>query len=174
MNKSGNITKAYRDTVDHNRKSGNDKKKECAYFQELEECLGYRPNVTPVFTMGSSSSITASTSSKDGDDHESSDSAPDPKRQKTSLNKINNHVMTFLNTTITSDEQELDTSSSSSPVGKPRKSSTNDEIMRFLGSMKEDQTELINTIKEQHTDRMKNEKKKIDLMERLVNALSKN
>ncbi|CAC5425038.1 unnamed protein product [Mytilus coruscus] len=30
-----NITKAYRSTVDHNRKSGNGKKKECAYFQEL-------------------------------------------------------------------------------------------------------------------------------------------
>lgn len=42
-----NITKAYRDTVDQNRKSGNGKNKACAYFRKLEEYLGYRPNVTP-------------------------------------------------------------------------------------------------------------------------------
>jgi hypothetical protein len=39
-----NLTKTYRDTIDHNRMSGNDRK-ECAYFKELQDCYGYRPNV---------------------------------------------------------------------------------------------------------------------------------
>ena len=46
-----NLTKAYRDCVDHNSKSGNDRK-ECPFFKALEDCYGYRPNVKPLFTLG--------------------------------------------------------------------------------------------------------------------------
>ena len=52
-----NITKKFRDTLDHNRKSGNDKKV-CPFYDELEACYGYRPNVSPQYTA---SSMTCST-----------------------------------------------------------------------------------------------------------------
>jgi hypothetical protein len=45
-----NLTKAFRDTVDHNSKSGNEKK-ECPYFKELEESYGFRANVKPSYTQ---------------------------------------------------------------------------------------------------------------------------
>ncbi|WAR20622.1 hypothetical protein MAR_002460, partial [Mya arenaria] len=44
-----NMTKTFRDTVDHNNKSGN-APKQCPYFEELQEAYGYRPNVKPEFT----------------------------------------------------------------------------------------------------------------------------
>ncbi|PJE78140.1 hypothetical protein CI610_02925 [invertebrate metagenome] len=52
-----NLTKAYRDCIDHNKRSGNDRK-ECPYFKDLEECYGYKPNVRPVFTLGTASTST--------------------------------------------------------------------------------------------------------------------
>ncbi|XP_060581397.1 uncharacterized protein LOC132737996 [Ruditapes philippinarum] len=47
-----NMTKAYRDTIDNNRKSGADRK-ECPFFKEIGEIYGYRPNVTPLHCEGS-------------------------------------------------------------------------------------------------------------------------
>lgn len=48
-----NLTKQYRDVVDHNAKSGNDVK-ECPFFTELNEVYGYRLNVKPLCLLGSS------------------------------------------------------------------------------------------------------------------------
>ena len=50
------------DTVDHYRKSGNHRKKECAFLKETEKCHGYRPNATPIFTLGTSTSSSLSMS----------------------------------------------------------------------------------------------------------------
>ncbi|XP_061183308.1 uncharacterized protein LOC133202924 [Saccostrea echinata] len=75
-----NLTKAYRDCVDHNSKSGNERK-ECPFYKELEDCYGYKPNVKPVFTLG--------TRKEDETDNEeskaestSSDCDVTPKRKK--------------------------------------------------------------------------------------------
>lgn len=43
-----NLTKTFRDTVDLNKKSGNEPKK-CPYYDKLQEAYGYRPNVTPAW-----------------------------------------------------------------------------------------------------------------------------
>lgn len=50
--KWNNITKQYRDTIDHNNKSGNDHK-ECPFYNELNEANGYGPNVKPMCLKGS-------------------------------------------------------------------------------------------------------------------------
>lgn len=36
----------------HNSKSGNERK-QCPFYNELEKCYGYKPNVKPVFMLGS-------------------------------------------------------------------------------------------------------------------------
>lgn len=82
-----NLTKSYRDCVDHNSKSGNDRK-ECPFYKELEDCYGYRPNVNPVFTLGIEGtdieeSATGSTSTSSSD----CDVAPQ-KKKKNQPNEI--------------------------------------------------------------------------------------
>ena len=47
------MNKAYRKTVDHNNRSGNDRKS-CPYFEELDALQHDRPNVNPVATCSSS------------------------------------------------------------------------------------------------------------------------
>ena len=47
------LTSAYPKAVDHNNRSGNDRK-ECAFFNELSDVYGYRPTVNPVATASSS------------------------------------------------------------------------------------------------------------------------
>ncbi|XP_060577273.1 uncharacterized protein LOC132734530 [Ruditapes philippinarum] len=62
-----NITKVYRDTVDHNMKSGNERK-ECPYFHELQDFYGYRPNVTPLYVSSSIKSPQTQSSSVETED----------------------------------------------------------------------------------------------------------
>ena len=47
------LTAAYRKTIDHNNRTGNERR-ECAFFSELSEVYGYRPTVNPVATASSS------------------------------------------------------------------------------------------------------------------------
>ena len=47
------MVKTYKKTVDHNRQSGNDRKS-CLFYNELDEILGKKPNVTPKVTYSSS------------------------------------------------------------------------------------------------------------------------
>ena len=135
-----NLTKTYRDTVGHNRKSGNDQK-ECTHFKELEDCYGCRPNVQPVFTLGTNTSESQATAEstneteKEGSVKE--DSSCEVKRKKKS----------------------------------PADSSSN-KIMKCLGEIREEQHELIKRIKEQHSDKMKQEDRKLDLMSKIIDALS--
>ena len=44
------MMKSYKDTMDHNRKSGNDRRT-CKYFAELDEINGECPNMDPVATL---------------------------------------------------------------------------------------------------------------------------
>jgi predicted small metal-binding protein len=53
---------------------------------------------------------------------------------------------------------------------RPAASSSN-EIMKCLGEIREEQHELIKTIKEQHSDKMKQEDRKLDLMSKIIDAL---
>ena len=52
MNRYKTIKKSFKLTTDHNRKSGNDRWT-CAYFEQLQEIEGDRPNITPDFTLAS-------------------------------------------------------------------------------------------------------------------------
>ena len=142
--KSGRIfTKTYRDTVDHNRKSGN-VRKECAYFKELQDCYGYRPNVQPVFTLDINTSESQTTAESTNEtekvcsvkEDSNCESTPEVKRKNKS----------------------------------PAASSSN-EIMKCLGEIREEQNELIKTIEEQHSDKMKQEDRKLDLMSKIIDAL---
>ena len=47
------LTLAFRKCCDHNSISGNDRK-ECPFYREIAELYGYRPNVRPYATSGSS------------------------------------------------------------------------------------------------------------------------
>ena len=47
------MLKSYKKTVDHNRKSGNDRKV-CSYYEELDKLLCDKPNITPEYTISSS------------------------------------------------------------------------------------------------------------------------
>ena len=49
------VNKAFKAVIDHNNKSGNDRKT-CRYFAELEEISGDRPNIRPVAILSSSGS----------------------------------------------------------------------------------------------------------------------
>jgi thymidylate synthase len=55
----------------------------------------------------------------------------------------------------------------------PAASSSN-EIMKCLGEIREEQNELIKTIEEQHSDKMKQEDRKLDLMSKIIDALNSN
>ena len=46
------LTRAYRNTVDHNNKTGR-KKKTCPCSKELGEVYGYHPNISPAITLSS-------------------------------------------------------------------------------------------------------------------------
>ncbi|XP_063438753.1 uncharacterized protein LOC134719719 [Mytilus trossulus] len=134
-----NLTKVYRDTVDHNRKTGNERK-ECAFFEELEECYGYRPNVTPLYTMGSNAELSSSSQAdiefnqKQKEDSAADLEVPVPKKKKTN--------------------------------------STNEDVMKLLATIKDDQHELVNVIKKQHDDKMNQEGKKLELLEKMINTFA--
>ncbi|XP_060562969.1 uncharacterized protein LOC132722481 [Ruditapes philippinarum] len=83
-----NMTKAYRDTIDNNRKSGADRK-ECPFFKEIGEIYGYRPNVTPLHCEGSMAEAGESESST-GSEEPGASTCSSPikkKKQKTRKNK---------------------------------------------------------------------------------------
>jgi hypothetical protein len=46
--------------------------------------------------------------------------------------------------------------------------------MKCLGEIREEQNELIKTIEEQHSDKMKQEDRKLDLMSKIIDALNSN
>ena len=51
-----NITKKFRDTKDHNNKSGSDRKT-CPFYERMEELLGDRPKVVPRTTVSSTQGL---------------------------------------------------------------------------------------------------------------------
>jgi hypothetical protein len=133
-----NITKVYRDTVDHNMKSGNERK-ECPYFHELQDFYGYRPNVTPLYV---SSSIKS------------------PQTQSSSVE--------------TEDEKDVEKQTSKKPkVKHNRKDAVVEMLQEMRDDMKQEQKQLMEVLTKQHEDRMANEKSKLELFDKLVNAISK-
>lgn len=98
MNRNGRILPQNLETVDHNSKSGNDRK-ECPFFQELQTSYGYRPNVTPRYTAASSGKVGAS----DASSSEETTSRSQPvakesgKRNKTEQDEIVSVLKTIQN-----------------------------------------------------------------------------
>jgi hypothetical protein len=85
-----NLTK-YRDTIDNNNTSGNEKKT-CSYFKELSEIYGYRPNVNTEATISSSSTSTSTASASSNSieaqsDHDSDAENPERKKKTTLTRK---------------------------------------------------------------------------------------
>lgn len=98
------MNKAYRATIDHNRKSGADRRT-CYYFQELDEINHERPNVNPVaivssFRPGQNKSAAAanekndSDDESDGHDHEEIDSEDSEETLQASSSKTATKKMT--------------------------------------------------------------------------------
>ena len=50
------ISKKFRDTKDHNNKSGSDRKT-CPFYEQLQELLGDRPKVVPRTTVSSTQGL---------------------------------------------------------------------------------------------------------------------
>jgi hypothetical protein len=85
-----NLTK-YRDNIDNNNTSGNEKKT-CSYFKELSEIYGYRPNVNTEATISSSSTSTSTASASSNSieaqsDHDSDAENPERKKKTTLTRK---------------------------------------------------------------------------------------
>lgn len=137
-----NITKNYRDTIDHNSKSGNDKK-ECPFFKELNEVYGFRPNVTPVYLLDNNNNNEENSDNGDGDS--TVIETPLCKR------KISPVIV--------------------SPNNEPKKKGNN-EVLDFLKEMRDDQEKLFHELQSQHNDRMRKEDRKLDLMEKLIDKIS--
>lgn len=135
-----NITKVYRDTVDHNMKSGNEPK-ECPYFHELQDCYGYRPNVTPLYV---SSSIKS------------------PQTQSSSVETEEEKDV----------EKQTKHTSKKSKVKHNRKDAVVEMLQEMRDDMKQEQKQLMEVLTKQHEDRMANEKSKLDLFEKMVNAIN--
>lgn len=82
-----NLKQSYVKTVDHNNKSGNDRKI-CPYFDELSEIFGMSPSVTPPSTASSRHGFTSSSSaSSDLDETESEIQACKSQATKKAINK---------------------------------------------------------------------------------------
>ena len=81
-----NLTKTFRDTVDHNSKSGNERK-ECAFFKELQESYGYRPNVKPIYVSGSHCSSSKESDETEEENSEMNDEKLQPKIKKPRQNR---------------------------------------------------------------------------------------
>lgn len=155
-----NLTKIFRDTVDHNSKSGNDHR-ECPFFKELEEAYGYKANVKPVFTMGSirsDSNNNAVTSNVASDDSISSDlDEQDDNRKRR--------------------PEEGDSPVDTQPKKGKKKATQNESMMKMIENFqkesKEEQKELLSELKQQHKEKMKKEDEKIKLMEEMVKVFKK-
>ena len=96
------LISAYRRAVDHNNKSGNDRK-ECASFKELSDVYGYRPTVKPVATSSSSGNGDSlsrneeeETTKAQNDDSE--DSQPRKKKRKPSATPEKEQLVPWLET----------------------------------------------------------------------------
>ena len=82
-----NLKQSYVKTVDHNNRSGNDRKI-CPYFDELSEIFGMSPSVTPPSTVSSRQGFTSSSSaSSDLDETETKTQACCSQAPKKAINK---------------------------------------------------------------------------------------
>ncbi|WAR13555.1 hypothetical protein MAR_027735, partial [Mya arenaria] len=84
-----NITKKFRDTIHHNNKSGSDRK-ECPFYKELQHCYGYKPNVNPQFTAGSSQHSDAAASKQHSESVDLSQQSEGVREDASIENIVNN------------------------------------------------------------------------------------
>ena len=82
-----NINKKFRDCVDYNSKTGNDKK-ECPFYHELQDCYGYRPNVHPQYTASSSRKAELEDASTSSTEETTSVSQPVTRKKATKTDEI--------------------------------------------------------------------------------------
>ena len=104
-----NLTKRYRDTVDHNNVSGNGRRT-CQFFEELSDIYGYRPNVNPVVTM---STITPPKRKADEIENKENNATTKPaptKRPKSCLRKSSTQADLLISTMnrIHSEQKEME------------------------------------------------------------------
>ncbi|XP_046569263.1 trihelix transcription factor GTL1-like isoform X2 [Haliotis rubra] len=125
-----NVSKKYRDTVDHNNTSGNNRKS-CPFYERLHEVLGHKPKVQPKVLACSSSGVIKPSIEK--------------KKRK-------------FEGKIYSSSDENDASLPSIIHRRPRKkvkSNVKGEISTFRQEQNKNQQQLLETIKKMHEDRMR-------------------
>lgn len=120
-NKWKTVKREYKNTVDHNNKSGNDKKS-CKFYEELNDLYGTKPSTTPSYTMESTQS-----------------SVPDSPTPGTSSGSTSNEKQVR---SLNSDESS--NSDSNEPVKKLKKSTTTPGRKIRKKNVIEKQAELIN------------------------------
>jgi len=141
------LTAAYRKTVDHNNRTGSDRR-ECAFFNELSDVYGYRPTVHPVATSsstGKGDSKSVQTRERDGDN--TSPSPDDPSTPSTS----------GVNLSTPSKKRVHAQDDSGTPKLKRRRKST-DEMVLWLEEYKKEKAvqeeHRLKEVKEMHKQQM--------------------
>ena len=71
------MTHQFKKTADHNNISGNNRKN-CPYYEELNDIMGFRPNVKPVSTVGTMKRRTV----ENVEDGDMADERPEKKKRK--------------------------------------------------------------------------------------------
>lgn len=103
-----NLTKKYRDTVDHNSTSGSDRKT-CSYYSELSQIYGYKPNVNPLCTI-----------SEEADDFGavSENQDPPPKKKEKAKRKRRHSSSDLISTVKSIHEEQKDMEAQRMKVAK--------------------------------------------------------
>lgn len=130
-----NLTRKYRDVVDNNNTSGRERKV-CAYYEELSEIYGYKPNVNPTAVQ---SSLPLPS--------QAGCSTPTPSRKRKDL---------------FSDEEKDESDGSEAQVASPRPSST-PTSRKYAKKPKSNSQEVIDAMKAIHEEQKQAEQNRLKL-----------
>ena len=104
-----NLTKRYRDTVDHNNASGNGRRT-CQFFEELSDIYGYRPNVNSVVTMSTITPPKRKADEIENNENNATTKQAPTKRHKSCLRKSSTQADLLISTMnrIHSEQKEME------------------------------------------------------------------
>lgn len=138
------MTFKFRVCVDHNSKSGNDRR-ECPYFDKLQECYGYRPNIDPSYTRSN---------------------RPRDKSEK-------DQEITQSSSEETAGPAVMSTAPKKKSKAKAKSEEIVDVLKNLQQEMKKDQENLLQILNKHHEDRVKQEDKRLELLSTFVSNFKK-
>lgn len=149
-----NLTKRYRDVIDHNNTSGNSKKT-CAYFNEISDIYGYKPNVNPIMISSSLQDPKPSTSTQP------TTSTPIAKRKRGDVEMMNVDESEDEIESVTVSTNQRHTNPKTKAKKRPRTNSQ--EMIQAISQIHEDQKDReeeaqdkrMKLIEKNHTEKMK-------------------